>query len=1318
MNSKPAATTASIARLLRQLSLALFVAGLVKDTSAYQEIAPAAPYSVAASPWTIDQRGSHRAVIQVTTAADAVRAVLPWRRKAGDPLTQNVVVVQAATGTVIANRIVPSLTRESATVVFQALATGEYHIYYLPFYDDLNFNGSYNSGYVAFQNTAASIWLTTNNLPATAATKPTATLQGFEARLAIDAFWPMEVPVTAAERSTLLAANTSPYLLFPDDGRHPIKMRDEIPYRWSTGPSTVFNGDARPDESYAFQIGVYANTQSLGNVRLTFSDLLPAGGGTAIPAASLSCLNCGGTNWDGLPLTKTVDVTQGRVQAFWINLLVPPGTAAGVYSGQVTVTPANSPVQTVTFNLTVTAEAVVNHGYDDPASHSRLRWMDSQLGVSDDPIAPYTAVTLTDRTVGVLGRTLTFGDDGMPTDIRAGSTAILQSAAKLVVSAAGAPLSFSAATPSVTLQNNGRVEWQAASSASNGLTMTTNASMEFDGHVNFKVTLSSPSAVSLSGVALEIPMTSAASSLMAGMGFAGGPRPASFTWTWNTPHDSLWLGSTQAGLHCELRGGSYHGPMLNLYNPADPATWGTGSVNVITSGSGALFRATSGARTLAANTPVVFEFSLLITPVKPLNTALHFGDRYYHKPDVPEPPADWQKWGINVINVHHSNSANPFINWPFATPVKTKGFIDTYQAQGAKVKLYDTVRELTQYTAEIWALRSLGNEVLGTGGGGGFPWLREHFVNDYLPQWYVPVVDGSTYDASVITARDSRWYNYYVEGIQWLSENYHMDGIYLDDVAYDRRTLKRIRRVMLDARPGSRIDLHSNTGFSIGPINQYADFMPYVDRLWFGESWNYNALSADEWLAQVSGIPFGLMGELLNGGGNPWLGTVFGMTQRWGWETQGVFLDPRPVWKIWDQFGGLQNATMKGWWQSDAPVTTSDAEVKATAFIKNGKTLVALGNFSTSNKTVTLTVDWNALGLDPAKADFFAPVSAGFQSQAIYQPGATITLTAKRGLLLILDEVDNVGAQRKPLARYWLDEASGSVAHDSIGNYDGSYVGSVALNSSNVPSGAESSLRSVTLSGGNHVSLPSSLADAVFRTGDPWTVSFWVRPDTPLSATHNATLAWMDTAGDATGLLFYIESNGSLDYWVGDGSTWNYWPNYNPGTGLQNAWVQVAASFDGLSLRCYRNGTLVKTASIGSFLMPAAGRPITLGLRPGASPSLDLRGKLSDVRFYQGILTDAEIQQLHTYPGWPVPADQTSTKLPDVAFQMPAPNQVSLAIPIVATWQYQLETSPDLSIWTPVGTSLSAPAIGKTHTFTEAIDALLPREFYRIRIQR
>ena len=41
------------------------------------------------------------------------------------------------------------------------------------------------------------------------------------------------------------------------------------------------------------------------------------------------------------------------------------------------------------------------------------------------------------------------------------------------------------------------------------------------------------------------------------------------------------------------------------------------------------------------------------------------------------------------------------------------------QAAGRKVKIYYTVRELTTHLPELWALRSLGDEVLADGPGGG-----------------------------------------------------------------------------------------------------------------------------------------------------------------------------------------------------------------------------------------------------------------------------------------------------------------------------------------------------------------------------------------------------------------------------------------------------------------------------------------------------------------------------------------------------------------------------------------------------------------------
>ena len=64
-------------------------------------------------------------------------------------------------------------------------------------------------------------------------------------------------------------------------------------------------------------------------------------------------------------------------------------------------------------------------------------------------------------------------------------------------------------------------------------------------------------------------------------------------------------------------------------------------------------------------------------------------------------------------------------------------------------------------------------------------------------------------DISVITTPDSRWNNYYLEGLDWMIKNLGLDGVYIDDSALDHQTLQRARRIM-DADGKRRlIDIHS-----------------------------------------------------------------------------------------------------------------------------------------------------------------------------------------------------------------------------------------------------------------------------------------------------------------------------------------------------------------------------------------------------------------------------------------------------------------------------------------------------------------------------
>jgi hypothetical protein len=206
-----------------------------------------------------------------------------------------------------------------------------------------------------------------------------------------------------------------------------------------------------------------------------------------------------------------------------------------------------------------------------------------------------------------------------------------------------------------------------------------------------------------------------------------------------------------------------------------------------------------------------------------------------------------------------------------------------------------------------------------------------------------------------------------------------------------------MRKIMEQYRPGALIDLHSNTGYSRGPANQYTGFFPYVDRLWFGESFQYNKMTADEWFVTFSGIPFGQMSEMLQGGGNRFLGMVYGTTAR---DAYGQF-SPRPVWELWKTFG-ITDAKMIGYWDQDCPVRTNHPNVKATVYVKANETLISIGNFDDKDQTIRLSIDWKALGLDPSKTVIMAPEVKDFQTARTFAMNEPIVVKSKEGWLLIL----------------------------------------------------------------------------------------------------------------------------------------------------------------------------------------------------------------------------------------------------------------------------------------------------------------------------
>ncbi len=996
------------------------------------------------------KKGAKKAVAApVITKPTAVRVIIPWRRRDLDPDQKNLIVVDAASGDWIPNVLPLAVDREHGDIVFEPRTVpGDYFVYYMPYKSE----GRKNYPNVRYDPPAlttdpawlAAIGLTPEKLAELGPDAfPRAKVLSLQSVDEFNAFTPMELIATAAETKTLLEAHPrAAYLLFPEDRSRSIRMTDDLPARWAVGgPSGAIRGEAARGEYFTFQIGVWAARAPIADLEVRFTDLVqpvpriedgsPAPR-TLIAASAMTCFNKGGVNWDATSFRKEIPVERGKIQALWCGVQVPRDARPGVFSGTVTVAPKGMPETILGIELRVTDNVFEDAGDGDPFRMTRLRWLDSTLAQDDGIVPPYTALEVDGLTIGCLGRSLTIGRDGFPARIRSFFAPEMTRLQAKPVPLTAAPMRLivtdpqgrelpwapgaSVPGPRPVQKGPGAVVWETENRAGD-LVMKLVARLEFDGFVDYKVAITALRDTPLSDIRLEVPFEEERARYMMGLGFKGGLRPESFDWAWDQKknQDALWLGSVNAGMQVSLRAENYSRPLnTNFYlsKPLNlPPSWwneGKGKVEVRRGGAegakGAakasaprpvIMAARSGPRTIRAGETLHFDFTLLLTPFKPLDPATHFRERYFH---AFKPLNEVAATGANVINVHHANDINPYINYPFLRPREMKAYINDAHGRGFKVKIYDTIRELSNRAPELFALRSLGHEIFSPGPGGGYSWLQEHLGSDYIAAWFVPELK----DAAIINSGMSRWHNYYIEGLDWVARNVGIDGLYLDDVAFDRTTMKRVRKVLDLRRPGALIDLHSANQYNVrdgfaSSANLYLEHFPFLNRLWFGEYFDYNGSGPDYWLVEMSGIPFGLMGEMLQDGGNPWRGMVFGMTSRLPWAG-----DPRPLWKVWDEFG-IAESEMVGWWVEANPVKTRNPEVLATAYVKrDDSVLIALASWAKEPVDVRLAIDWKKLGLDPTKAAFRAPAIERFQEAAEFKPGDPIRVEPGKGWLLIL----------------------------------------------------------------------------------------------------------------------------------------------------------------------------------------------------------------------------------------------------------------------------------------------------------------------------
>jgi len=828
------------------------------------------------------------------------------------------------------------------------------------------------------------------------------------------------------------------FFTFPEVRERSIRMLDAIPEAWlqrSAASMSMFKGVAQPGEYFVFQVGVYAARTDLQHIKV---QILPLKG-AAQPLTDVTCFNAGGTSYLGKPFTKELNLRQTEVLPLWFGVQIPKD-AKGLYKGNVVISPEGQPAAVVSVLLNISGVVIENNGVDDATRLSRMSWLNTKMALDGDITGRFIPLSRAERTISILGRKIELGKDGLPAGILSffakdnlaltdqGEPVIFDKI-KFIVDGNGGPLAFAPGDIRFTDHLPGSVSWETVLRNPN-VVLTLHGHAEYDGFLGYEVVVRPTKDVDVTDIRLEIPMNKKKSDYIMGLGHEGGRRMEDmWAWKWdviNKNQDGVWVGGVNGGIRMRLKGANFHSQLVNIYYPFgpldEPESWGNGNRGGITVNSeaqGALIKAFSGQRILRKDSTYSFIFELNVTPFKLIDRNIQYGDRYYHSDiDTSENFVKIAKeHGANIVNIHHKKDIYPYIDYPFSPENvdSLKAFIQRAHENELKAKLYYTTRELSVKTPEIWALRSLNNEILFPGPGmstrtlvnpkGVHPWFGANFKKDFIPGWVATFQHGrfkGKQDLAILTRPDSRMNNFFLGGLDWMCKNLKIDGIYIDDLALDRETLKRSRKILDRERSGARIDMHTwnhynDYGKWASSLYLYMDLLPYIDQLWIGEARDYNK-PADYWLIEVSGIPFGLTSQMLNRGGNAWRGMVFGITDRFGWYRS---ITPEYIWKFWDAHD-FEHKEMIGFWDEGMPVKMDNHQTVASVYKGKNEVIIAVANWTDSVQTCRFTIDWQKLGLSPDSVTARIPYLQDFQTEQAVDINGPVYIPAAKGYMIVL----------------------------------------------------------------------------------------------------------------------------------------------------------------------------------------------------------------------------------------------------------------------------------------------------------------------------
>lgn len=739
---------------------------------------------------------------------------------------------------------------------------------------------------------------------------------------------------------------------------------------------------------------------------------------------NIFCLNTNISDKYGNKYTKEISLRPNNIHPIFIIVpSVPPKSGTSEEYKLTFVSDCGSRI--IHLNIKYTDEDIKNGGFNDLNKLSRLIWLNSNRFINNEVIEPYMVPHIQDNNIKITGRDIRFGSNGLPDQVYyyfdEGINLTEEFQKKLFL----APLSFDISDERIRYngvtfsQDKGLVEIFSNGQSYN-FEISVYGKLHYEGSIYYSVKVKALKDITVNNISLTAMLDGDCAKYMNGMSAVGSAAHSiKDKWTDKKHRDCLYVGTVNAGMRIKWKAENYRKPLINTYYNNLPLilpekTWDNhGKGNIIfnkTDNYGKII-AETGAFSMERDETRSFDFEIHFVPFKPIDYKKHYSVRYFHNDNLCDEYKDLREAAEQKLThmvIHHGNELHPFINYPFIETSRLKKLVDNAKLYNIGIKVYYTLREHSNHMAEVFAYKALDDEIIlrknGIGhsiAGGRDKWLKEYFGDDIIPAWKVVYTKGKykgNNDISFIVRPDSRLDNYYIEGLSWLVENIGIQGIYIDDTSMDRTTIERAKKVLGKDR---LIDMHmwnheTECAGDTSCMNLYTELFPFLDSLWIGEGFDVKKFSPDYLLTEVSGIPYGQTSQMLQNGGDYYIGMLYAMNNRYGWG----YKNAKYIYSIWDNFG-IADSEMRGYWHSKNPVKTGDNNIKATIYIKKTSALLCMYNFNNKDKKVKIDIDNDLLGFIPSSAKIIKPGSVKKDSIDV---SSEFLLSGKKGIFILLNK--------------------------------------------------------------------------------------------------------------------------------------------------------------------------------------------------------------------------------------------------------------------------------------------------------------------------